>query len=78
MPRRRAAQDAPWMHVKRWLNTLGGTRDDMIQERLDEWRFHREYLRAGSHEYNFWKMLRVISITGWEAKVQCDNRPNRP
>jgi len=61
------------MHIKRWLNSLGGTRDNMIQERLDEWRFHREYLREDSHEYNFWKMLRVIQAKGWEARQQCDN-----
>ena len=61
------------MHIKRWLNSLGGTRDNMIQERLDEWRFHRDYLRDDSHDRNFWKMLRIIAAKGWEAKMQCDN-----
>ena len=65
------------MHVKRHLNGLGGTRDIFIQERLDEWRFHRDYLRHDSSDYNFWKMLRVIAATGYQAKLQVDSENSR-
>ena len=61
-----------WKHCKDWLNGLGGTRDNMIQERLDEWRFHRDYLRDDTHQYNFWKMLKILAAKGNEAKMLVD------
>ena len=60
------------MHIKKWLNGLGGTRDGYIQERLDEWRFHHDYLRQDSHDDNFFKMLRVLKLQGWQAKIEVD------
>ena len=65
------------MHMKSHLNGFGGTRDHMIQERIDEWRFKRDYLREDSHEYNFWKVLQVIRVHGWAAKIQVDRENER-
>ena len=62
-----------WAHLKAHLNGRGGTRDHLIQERIDEWRFKRDYLRPDSHEYNFWKVLRVMQAQGYAAKVIVDN-----
>ena len=62
--------EGTWMHVKRWLNHLGGTRDAHIQERLDEWRFHRDYMTQ--REYNFWRFLVVIGKKGYQAKISVD------
>ena len=65
------------MHVKNHLNGLGGTRDSLIQERLDEWRFKRDYLRSDSHQYNFWKVLQVLRHQGWAAKLIVDREYER-
>ena len=62
-----------WAHLKSWLNGRGGTRDHLIQERIDEWRFHRDYLTDDSHEYNFWKVIRVMQSHGVIAKYLVDN-----
>ena len=66
-----------WSHVKRWLNTLGGTREDHIQERLDEWMFHTHYLNP-EPEAAFYRMLIVIGEYGHRAKnrVMFNNMQN--
>ena len=63
-----------WTHLKEHLNGRGGTRDHLIQERIDEWRFKRDYLREDSHEYNFWKVLRVMQSQGYAAKLIVDSQ----
>ena len=55
-----------WSHLKRHTNTLGGTRQNMIQEKLDEYVFHRTYLR--DQPMNCWVMLRLLAKYGEEAK----------
>lgn len=55
------------MHVKRWINSHGGTRSYYLAERLSEYCFFRNYL-APSHELKFWKMLVAIGLRGVESK----------
>ena len=64
------------MHVKRHTNVLGATRDEYVQEKLDEWRFKRDYLREDAHDLNFWKMLRALALCGQQAKLIVDSEGN--
>ena len=55
-----------WKHTKDWVNIKGGTRDYQIQERLDEYIFHRTFLR--DIPMNCWIMLRLLAKYGDRAK----------
>ena len=55
-----------WMHVKRHLNTLGGTRDSELQERIDEYSFFLRYLQTRNKRV--WRVLRCVALHGVRAK----------
>ena len=61
-----------WQKLKQHLNAPGGTRTEEIVDRINEWKFKRDYLRTDTHDLNFWKMLRVIATCGYEAKILVD------
>ena len=68
--------EGTWKHVKAWCNHHGGTRDYMIDERLEEYRFHREYL--ADKDLAWWRMLRIIAEKGKEAQETVKNfQPNK-
>ena len=60
-----------WMHVKRHFNTLGGTRDEEIQERLDEYSFLMRY--GNKINLRVWRILRCIATHGLQAKNHVDS-----
>ena len=58
--------EGAWKHAKAHLKEGGtGTRRHMIQERLDEFIFHRTYLR--DQPMNVWIMLRLLAKYGNKA-----------
>ena len=57
--------EGTWKHVKAWTNYYGGTRDHMVDERLEEFRFFREYL--ADKDLAWWRVLRLIAEKGQEA-----------
>ena len=58
--------EGAWKHAKAHLKAGGsGTRESMIQERLDEFIFHRTYLR--DQPMNVWIMLRLLGKYGNKA-----------
>ena len=63
-----------WKHMKDWMNTKGGTRGQHLQDTIDEWRFHHDYLSDSQHNFKFWKMLRVIALKGMSASILCNNQ----
>lgn len=56
-----------WTHVKRHLNSSGGTRDGQISERLDEYMFITRFLK-GDPQYRVFRLLRCIALQGIRAK----------
>ena len=54
-----------WKHAKAHLKAGGGTLETHIQERLDEFIFHRTYLR--DKPLNVWIMLRLLAKYGNKA-----------
>ena len=63
--------EGEWRHAKDHVNRDGGTRDNMIQERLDEYIFMRTYLR--DQPFNVFIMLRLLAKYGKQAKEFLDN-----
>ena len=57
--------EGAWAHAKAHAKVPGGTRDHMLQERLDEFIFHRTYLR--DQPLNVFVMLRLIAKYGQKA-----------
>ena len=69
--------EGSWKHAKAHTNANGGTRDYMIQERLDEYIFHRTYLR--DQPFNTWVMLKLLGKYGRQAAefVATDKPPKK-
>ena len=63
-----------WRWAKSHLETAGGSLEGNIQERLDEYIFHRTYLR--DKPLNVWIMLRLLGKYGNKAKKFVDNDIN--
>ena len=62
-------------HIKRWLNTIGGTRDGDLADCCAEYEFHRNYIMDKAQApLRMWKMLRAIAKHGIEAKILVDTR----
>lgn len=57
--------EAIWKHAKAHLKKGGGSIEMHIQERLDEYVFHRTYLR--DKPLNVWIMLRLLAKYGNKA-----------
>ena len=66
--------EGEWMHAKRHVNGGSGTRDYMIQERLDEYIFHRTYLR--DQPFNVFIMLRLLAKYGKQARQFVEDEKN--
>ena len=66
--------EGEWSHAKQHVNRDGGTRDYMIQERLDEYIFHRTYLR--DQPFNVFIMLRLLAIYGMKAFQYVEDEKN--
>ena len=54
--------EGEWKHAKKHVNGEGGTRDYMIQERLDEYIFFITYLR--DQPFNVFVMLKLLAKYG--------------
>ena len=54
-----------WEHLRRWMNTNGGTRRQRVPDAIKEYQFHQNYLRRT--DLRMWKMLVIIGKHGMEA-----------
>lgn len=55
-----------WAHMKRHMNSAGGTRDQHLQERINEYLWIRQNFRNDG--FNVWRLLKLLSRYGVAAK----------
>ena len=60
-----ALVQAMWVHLRQWMNTNGGTRRQRVPDAINEYMFHRNYLKR--RDLRMWKMLVIIGKHGMEA-----------
>ena len=59
-----------WANIKRHVNAPGGTRDQHLQERIEEFLYVRE--NFGDDGYNIYKLLCILAEHGKAAKAKVE------